>query len=83
MEKTDSERLIESLSPIRYGEVPRGYIQVYPVPTQEPPPLLEDERYQVNVVTMNANGARLSFAIHNGKVVANPMTRDGKPVFSD
>ena len=37
MEKTDPERLIEALSPITYGEVPRGYIQVYPDPTQAPP----------------------------------------------
>jgi len=82
-EKTDSERSIEALSPITYGEVPRGYIQIYPEPSQAPPPLLEDELYQANVVTMNANGARLNFAIHKGKVVANPTIRDGKPVFPD
>ena len=83
IEKTDSERSVETLSPITYASVPKGYIQVFPDPRQSPPPILEDERYQVIVETMNANGARLNFAIHEGKVVANPKFRDGKLVLPD
>jgi len=56
-----SARSVESLSPILYGNVPTGYVQVFPSPTQSPPPLSEDEIYGVNAVTMNANGARVKF----------------------
>ena len=75
-----SERPIESIGTIVYGEIPSGYIQVFPDPDQSPPILSEDELYDLNVVTMNANGARLKFAIHEGKAVSNPVVRDGKLV---
>ena len=78
-----SAQSVESLSPITYGEVPQGYVQVFPSPEQPPPPLSEDELYNLNVVTMNANGARLNFAIHKGKVLIDPTIRDGKMVFPD
>jgi len=78
-----SARSVEGLSPIVYGDVPSGYVQIYPRLGQPPPFLIEDELYNLNVVTMNANGARLNFAIHKGKVVIDPVIRDGKPAFPD
>jgi hypothetical protein len=76
-------RSVESLSPILYGKVPTGYVQVFPSPSQSPPLLSEDEIYSVNAVTMDANGARVNFAIHKGKVVVDPVSRDGKLVLPE
>jgi len=80
-QRDGSAKPVETLSSITYGEVPAGYVQTFPSPDQSPPPLIEDELYNVNVVTINANGARRSFAIHKGKVVIDPTVRDGKLVF--
>src|SRR6266496_4325123 len=74
-----SDRQIERMGPIIYGEVPSGYVQVHPSPGTAPPPLSEDEGYSVRVVTMNANGAFLKFAIHKGEVIVDPVMRNGKP----
>ena len=78
-----SARKVESLGPTTYGELPSGYVQVYPKPGQSPPPLSEDELYSVRAITMNANGTILHFAIHKGKVVVDPIIRNDKPVFPD
>src|SRR5712691_11477283 len=77
--ETGSDRQIERMGPIIYGEVPSGYVQVHPSPGAAPPPLSEDEGYSVRVITMNANGAFLKFAIHNGEVIVDPVMRNGKP----
>jgi hypothetical protein len=49
-----SERYVESLGPITYGEVPSGYVQVFPRPDESLPVLSEDELYNLNAVTMTA-----------------------------
>ena len=81
--ETGSDRKVESLGPITYGEVPAGYVQLYPKPGESPPPLPEDELCGVKATTINENGAGLRFAIHKGKVVIDPVTRNGKPIFPD
>src|SRR5262245_33007399 len=81
--ETGSAQKVERLGPIAYGAVPPGYIQVYPEAGQSPRPLPEEELCGVRAITMNANGDAVHFAIHRGKVVIDPVTRDGKPVFSD
>lgn len=60
--------LVGSLGSITYGKVPDGYVQVYPE-RGEAPPLLEGEQYRAFFDTVNANGARKSFTIRDGKVV--------------
>ena len=58
---------VGSLSPIVYGKVPVGYVQIYPE-NGSPPPLVEGERYYIQVSMCGANGVRAIFAIHNGTV---------------
>jgi hypothetical protein len=59
----DPER-IETLSPITYGRVPLGYVQIYPE-QGEAPPLLESESYFIDVSTNGANGVRRNFTLLN------------------
>ena len=66
-----SARHVEGLGLITYGEIPEGYIQVYPTSGTSPAPVVEGERYHVNEITMNANGVATNFEIHNGEVVAD------------
>jgi hypothetical protein len=73
-------RNVERLSPIVYGDVPEGYIQVIPHPSHPAPPISEGELYGVNAITMNANGGRVGFAIHKGEAVVDPEVPDGKPI---
>ncbi|MFN7946362.1 MAG: hypothetical protein U0Z53_13505 [Blastocatellia bacterium] len=58
---------VEELGPVTYGQVPPGYVQIYPE-QGEAPPLVEGERYNIRVATNNANGADKFFTLHNGKV---------------
>lgn len=53
---------IASLSPIIYGKAPQGYRQVYPE-QGEVPPLVEGEKYFVDVSTNAANGVRETFLV--------------------
>lgn len=59
---------VEDLSPITYGRVPKGYIQVYPEKGTAPP-LIEGERYFLQALTIDANGAAIHFTIRDGRVV--------------
>ena len=59
---------VEWLGSITYGEVPDGYVQVYPE-HGEAPPLLEGERYYASFDTTGANGAHIYFTIREGKAV--------------
>ena len=62
-----SDRNVERMGPISYGQVPEGYVQVYPEKGQAPP-LVEGERYNIRIATHNANGVDEFFVIRNGKV---------------
>jgi hypothetical protein len=68
----DKDQGIEKLSPVTYGNVPDGYIQIYPESGMAPP-LIEGERYNIRVVTFDANGADKYFVIRNGKAVEEPQ----------
>ncbi|HKR60801.1 MAG TPA: hypothetical protein VJS64_13855, partial [Pyrinomonadaceae bacterium] len=63
----DSDRNVERLGPIAYGQVPEGYVQIYPEHGQAPP-LVEGERYNIRIATNNANGVDKFFVIRYGKI---------------
>jgi len=67
MKNYENGQTVSSLSPIEYGKLPRGYVQVYPE-QGEAPELEENVTYLIDVETMNANGARGYFKITDGKV---------------
>ena len=67
MKDYDHGQTVSSLSPIIYGKLPRGYLQVYPE-QGEAPELEENVTYLIDVETMNANGERVYFKITDGKV---------------
>lgn len=59
-------RSIENLSPLSYGEIPKGYRQIYP--EQGSAPTLTDEGiYYIQIDTNNAPGASGYFVIRSGK----------------
>jgi hypothetical protein len=65
----ETGRTVSALNPIVYGEVPSGYITVYP---EAAPPLQEGERYYVQVITVDAPGAAGYFSITGGKAIQDP-----------
>jgi hypothetical protein len=67
MKDYDYGQTVSRLSPIIYGKLPRGYVQVYPE-QGEAPELEENVTYLIDVETMNANGERGYFKITDGKV---------------
>ena len=62
----DHGQLVSRLSPITYGKMPKGYIQIYPE-KGEAPKLEENATYYIQVDTSDANGARGVFMIKDGK----------------
>jgi hypothetical protein len=54
---------VEALSPITYGRVPTGYIQVYPEQGANAPALVDGQKYFVDISTNAANGVRRSFVL--------------------
>ncbi len=60
---------VESIGSIKYGVVPRNYVQVYPDNGVPPPSLIEGERYEYWFQTLNAPHARAYFEIRDGKPV--------------
>lgn len=60
---------VESLSPIIYGQVPKGYQQIYPEDGSAPPPLVEGQDYDLWIDNTGANGIRTIFFIRDGRVV--------------
>ena len=69
IETRDAQSLksIRTLGPITYGQVPEGYVQVYPE-RGTAPQLEENEVYYVEVNTNGANGADGFFIIKDGKI---------------
>ena len=63
------EKMIFQYPPIKYGEVPPGFVQVVPEDNSPPPTLEEGKTYRVWAPTYNANGGDVSFAIESGKSV--------------
>jgi len=62
----DKGQIVSRLSPIIYGQLPKGYIQVYPE-QGEAPELEENVTYWIEVETWNANGASGYFLITSGR----------------
>lgn len=60
---------LETIGKIKYGVVPKNYVQIYPENGVSPPSLLEGERYEYWVQTLNAPHARSYFEIRDGKAV--------------
>ena len=69
--RKDEDRSIERLSPLTYGEIPDGYDQRYPE-HGHPPPLIEGERYLVQISTLDANGVIGYLTIQHGKAIFEP-----------
>jgi len=59
---------VERLSPITYGRVPKGYVQIYPE-HGEAPSLVEGEEYHIQILTNDAPIAQAFFTIRNGRAV--------------
>lgn len=62
-------KYVSDLPTIIYGEIPKGFKQVYPKDNINPPPLLEGKYYSVSVPSHNANSHMTYFMIKNGNVV--------------
>jgi hypothetical protein len=56
---------------IVYGVPPPGYRNLYPE-TGQVPALQEGERYYVQVITLDAEGASAYFTIKNGRAIQEP-----------
>jgi hypothetical protein len=66
-ERYETRRNVKEVSPVTYGKVPDGYVQVYPA-HGEAALLVEGEHYHVQIVTDSANGDNGHFTIKNGSV---------------
>ena len=53
---------------IIYGQVPKGFKQIYPEHGAVPEPLLEDEFFSFELRGPNTGGLGVRFVVHSGKV---------------
>jgi hypothetical protein len=67
----EGERL-ERLGRITYGVIPKGYKQIYPENDAAAPPLVDGQKYEYWLQTINAPHARASFEMRDGKAVEIP-----------
>lgn len=65
----ENAQSVESLGAVKYGIVPKNYVQVYPENGVPPPPLVGGEHYGYWFQTLNAPEARGYFEIRDGKAV--------------
>jgi hypothetical protein len=63
----DSDRSVEKIGSITYGQVPSGYTQVYPE-KGEAPSLIEGKIYNIRVSAISAPGIIKDFTIRDGKI---------------
>lgn len=59
------------VSPISYGKVPEGFLQVYPE-GGPPPPLFEGGRFAFSLVVEGGDAVNALFTIRQNKVVVEP-----------
>lgn len=64
---------LDRLRSIKYGEVPKGYRQIYPENNSPPPPLLEGESYLLQIYTDNAPWGQIAFELRDGKAIEKPI----------
>jgi hypothetical protein len=62
-------RYVTDLPIIIYGELPKGFRQVYPKDNSTPSPLIEGKYYTVSVPSHNANSHTTYFIVKNGNIV--------------
>jgi hypothetical protein len=67
----DSDRSVERIGPITYGQSPSGYRQIYPE-KGEAPSLIEGKIYTLKIDAINAPGVIKDFTIRDGKVAKIP-----------
>ncbi len=67
----NSDRSVEKMGAITYGQVPPGYKQIYPENGMAPP-LIEEKVYNIRIAANNAPGIIKDFMIKNGKVSEAP-----------
>lgn len=65
------DQWLSNLPPIRYGEVPSHFKQIYPK-TGQAPKLEEGMYYNVYVQVHSAEGGGICFGVRQGKVIACP-----------
>jgi hypothetical protein len=53
---------------IVYGQVPKGFKQIYPEHGAVPEPIIEDEFFSFELKGANKRGVGARFVVHNGKV---------------
>jgi hypothetical protein len=53
---------------IVYGQVPKGFKQIYPEHGAVPEPIIEDEFFSFELKGANKGGLGVRFVVHNGKV---------------
>jgi hypothetical protein len=62
-------KYVADLPTIIYGELPKGFRQVYPKDNSPPLPLLEGKYYIVSVPSHNANSHKTYFIVKSGNIV--------------
>ncbi len=62
-------RSLDKIRSISYGQVPDGFVQVYP---QEgaPPALIERDLYNVTLAANTGRGVNMFFSVRDGRIVA-------------
>jgi hypothetical protein len=62
-------KYVADLPIIIYGEIPKGFRQVYPKDNANPLPLLEGKYYSIYVPSYNANDRKTYFVVKNDKII--------------
>jgi len=63
-----AECTLDEIGAIRYGEVPKGFVQVYP-DTGSPPPLIDRGKYNVTISPKSGRGVNMFFFLKDGKLI--------------
>lgn len=64
---------LNAIGSIKYGEVPKGYRQIYPENNAPPPPLVEGHHYWMGIFTNEAPWGQIAFELRGEKVVELPI----------
>lgn len=64
---------LDRLKSVKYGEVPKGYRQLYPENNSPPLPLMEGQSYLLQIYTDNAPWGQIAFEIRDGKAMEKPI----------
>jgi hypothetical protein len=60
---------VSDLGSLKYGEIPQGFKQLIPEDSLPPPPLVEGQRYLMQIYTNDAAWGELEFEIRRGVAV--------------